>query len=160
MSILRRLGVPFVAALVAAAIATAVAPVRPPAVASGSPTADLKPLVNSHEFMEHVVAGTFELVKNGLRNKPPDARAWRSVRDASLLLGESGNLLLIRKPDDVDPSEWSRLSIGLREAGDALTRTAKAKDFEASRAAYSVLVRSCNECHTKYGDDGEPRIQP
>jgi hypothetical protein len=161
MNLLRRLGVPFAAALLAALIATSVAPIRPTIGGSrGAVQHELKPLVDTHEFMEHVIEGTFATLKAGLTEKPADAKAWRSVRDASLLLGESGNLLMIRKPDDADAADWSKLSIALRESGDDLSKAAKAKDYDASRKAYLVLVHACNTCHTKYGDDGEPKIVP
>jgi hypothetical protein len=120
----------------------------------------LKPLVDVHELMEHIVEGGFESVKGGLRDRPADAKVWRSIRDSSLLLGECGNLLLMRKPDQANESEWNNLSIALRQAGDSLTKAAKDKDYDASRRAYAALVQTCNQCHTKYGDDGEPRIEP
>ena len=161
MNLLRRLGVPLAAAMLAALIPTALAPTWPMVRTSGAGEQhDLKPLVDTHEFMEHVVEGTFATLKKGLSEKPADENAWRSVRDTSLLLGESGNLLLIRKPDDADASDWSKLCIALRESGDTLSKTAKAKDYDASRQAYLALVHACNACHTKYGDDGEPKIVP
>ena len=161
MKLLRRLGVPFASALLAALIATALAPTRPLVRASGAAEQHhLKPLVDAHEFMEHVVEGTFATLKKGLSEKPNDSKAWRIVRDASLLLGESGNLLLFRKPDDADAADWSKLSIALRDSGDAVSKAAKAKDYDASRTAYLLLVHACNACHSKYGDDGEPKIMP
>jgi hypothetical protein len=161
MNLLRRLGVPFAAALLAALIATSIAPIRPTVGAGGARDGhDLTPLVDTHEFMEHVVEGTFATLKQGLSEKPADTKAWRTVRDTSLLLGESGNLLLIRKPDDADASHWSKLAIALRESGDTLSKAAKAKDYDASRKAYLALVHTCNACHSEYGDDGEPKIMP
>jgi cytochrome c556 len=161
MNLIRRFGVPFAAALLAALVAISVAPIHSTIGAGrGGIQHDLKPLVDTHEFMEHIVEGTFDMLKKGLSAKPADAKAWRSVRDMSLILGESGNLLLIRKPDDADAADWSKLAISLRESGDALSKAAKAKDYDATRKAYLVLVQSCNACHIKYGDDGEPKIMP
>jgi hypothetical protein len=165
VNLLRRLGIPLAAALIAATIATSVAPIRlsagSHAEAPVAPNDDaLKPLIDAHEFMEHVVTGTFDTVKKGLREKPSDARAWRAVRDSSLLLGESGNLLLIRKPAGADAAEWAKLSVALRESGDALAKAAKAKNYDACRTAYLAVVRSCNQCHVQHGDDGEPKIEP
>jgi hypothetical protein len=160
LNLLRRLGIPLAAALIAATIATSIAPIRLSAGSHAAPPSrnDLKPLVDVHEFMEHVVEGTFATVKNGLNDRPADAKAWRLVRDASLLLGESGNLLLIRKPEAADDAEWSKRAIALRESGDALGKAAKTRDYGASRKAYVTLVQACNQCHAKYGDDGEPKI--
>jgi hypothetical protein len=157
--------VPLIAALIAATIATSVAPVRlsagpempADAVADRS---QLRPLTDVHELMEHVVATAFENAKSGLAEKPADAKSWRAVRDVSLLLGETGNLLLIRKPDAADEAEWTKLSIAMREAGDALTNAAKAKDYDSSLRTYRALVQSCNQCHAVFGDDGEPKIEP
>ena len=161
MNLVRRLGVPLAAAMLAALIATALAPAWPTVRANGAGGQhDLKPLVSTHEFMEHVIEGTFATLKKGLSEKPADEQVWRSVRDTSLLLGECGNLLLIRTPDDADASDWSKLCIALRESGDIVSKAAKGKDYDASRSAYLELVHACNACHTKYGDDGEPKIVP
>jgi hypothetical protein len=154
------LSILLVAALVVTAIPASLTTTRPAAGPRASDASELKPLADVHEFMEHVVDGTFATVKNGLKERPVDAKAWRAVRDASLLLGECGNLLLIRKPDGADGAEWSKLSTALRESGDVLTKAAKSKDYDASRKALLALVESCNQCHVKYGDDGEPNIEP
>ena len=162
MQFVRRLRIPFAAAVIAAVIAAAVAPIRSTAQTHrpAENSLDLRPLANVHEFMEHVVEGNFATLKKALSEKPVDAQTWRSVRDTSLLLGESGNLLLIRKPDDANASDWSKRSIALRDAGDALSKAGKAKDHDASRRAYRLLVQACNDCHSKYGEDGEPKILP
>jgi cytochrome c556 len=161
MQFAQRFAIPFGAAIIASAIATAVVPLRLATAARPVPSAaELKPLVDTHELMEHVVEGAFKELKKGVSGPPADAATWRRVRDASLLLGESGNLLLIRKPDDADSGEWSRLSIAMRQAGDKMSKAAKAKNYDATRAAYGELVQSCNSCHAKYGDDGEPKIDP
>ncbi len=162
MQIVRRLGIPMCAALAAATIAVSISSARSPSRIAGEMTqqAALKPLVNVHELMEHVVEHPFTALKTGMKEKPADAKAWRSVRDTSLLLGETGNLLLMRKPEDADAKEWVSLCISLRDSGDALSRAAKAKDFDAGKKAYLVMVNSCNQCHAQYGDDGEPKIEP
>jgi hypothetical protein len=156
-----RWAIPLSLALIAAAFAVSVASFGSVTGSRPAPDqGDLKPLVDVHEFMEHIMEGAFAAVMQGLKDKPADANAWRAVRDASLLLGESGNLLLIRKPDGADSGEWSKLCLALRESGDTLTKAAKSKDYNASRGAYLAVVRSCNQCHTQFGDDGEPKIDP
>ncbi len=119
-----------------------------------------KPLVDVEQLMEHVVNPGFLAAKECLREKPADAKSWKAVQSASIILGESGNLLLFRKPADADMNEWTALSVELRDAGDRLIKAARAKDFDAAKTAYRAVVASCNKCHERFGDDGEPKIEP
>ena len=120
----------------------------------------LEPLVDVHDLMESVVGGAFEATKNGLGEKPADRKAWKRVYSMSVLLGESGNLLLFRKPEDADSNQWRTLAVGLRDKGQELMEAAKAKDYDTARKAYCRVVDSCNKCHEKFATDGEPKIEP
>ena len=119
-----------------------------------------EPLVDVHELMESVVGKAFEGAKKGLSEKPADRKAWSSVFSMSVLLGESGNLLLFRKPEDAEPKQWKALAVGLRDRGQDLIQATKAKDYDASKKAYTAVVEACNKCHTKFATDGEPKIEP
>jgi hypothetical protein len=118
------------------------------------------PLTDVHGLMEYVVEGNFEDLKAAVKERPADAKAWRRVYSLSTMLAESGNLLLMRKPDEANAKEWTSLSVGLRKSGGELMKAAKTKDFDATRRTYVAMVESCNQCHAKYGDDGEPKIMP
>ena len=161
MSIATRLGVAFA---VAGSLGLAVIIMPSSHVsASGASQADksgLEPLVDVHELMESVVGKAFEGAKKGLGEKPADRKAWGSVYSMSVLIGESGNLLLFRKPEDADAKQWNTLAVGLRDRGQELIQATKAKDYDSAKKAYRAVVDACNKCHTKFATDGEPKIEP
>ena len=106
MSLATRFGVACAVALVLL-LSVAVLP-SSPVSASAAGQADksgLEPLVDVHELMESVVGKVFEGAKKGLSEKPGDRKAWSGVYSYSVLIGESGNLLLFRRPEDADAKQ-------------------------------------------------------
>ena len=131
-----------------------------PAFRGGADQDDLKPLVDVEHLMESVVNPAFASVKKGLGEKPENRKSWKQIHSASIVIGESGNLLLFRKPEEADAKAWTSLSVGLREAADGLVKATRAQDYDASTKAYLAVVNACNKCHGKFGEDGEPKIEP
>ncbi|GEM_PF-6723681 len=119
----------------------------------------LAPTVDCHHLMEYIVEEAFDDLKEDLATEPANKKAWRGVLSSSVMLAETGNLLLIRRPDDADAREWTTLSIALRETGSEVMKAAKARDYAATKKAYAAMVASCNKCHTRF-TDGEPKIEP
>jgi len=52
------------------------------------------------------------------------------------------------------------MAVALRLTGSELAKVTKARDYSAAKKAYTSLVESCNNCHTKFAEDGEPKIEP
>ncbi len=121
---------------------------------------DLKPVVSVEQLMENVVKPSYEMVKNDLAAKPADRAAWKKIQSTSIVLGESGNLLLFRRPEDASAKDWNGFAVGLREAGAGLVQAARAQDYAAAKQSYLRMVNACNSCHKKFGDQGEPKIEP
>jgi hypothetical protein len=114
--------------------------------------------VNMHDFMEGMFQPSYRRLRVALATEPKDAAAWKAVRSDVLILAEGGNLLLARKPAK-DADEWVKHSVASRDAGAALLKAAKAKDFAATKKAYEVMLGHCNACHKKF-EEGKHMLAP
>ena len=85
-----------------------------------------------HEFMEYAFEPFFEQLKSSLAAPPPDKKAWVPVKANSLVLAESGNLLMLRGPAD-HRAEWNHLAAELRKQGQTLYQSAKKRNFETTK---------------------------
>jgi hypothetical protein len=159
MSIARRLGVSVVAfgSVLGSLVLLASGAPAPPGIDEED---GIKPLVDVHHLMEDVVGSAFGAAKKGLSKEPADTATWKNVRSMGLIIGESGNLLLGRAPEEVETKAWTAMAVKLREAGDELYKTAKKKDYAAASKAYINLVDACNKCHVRFNEEGEPKIEP
>lgn len=111
-----------------------------------------------HEFMEYAFEPFFKQLKASLQGPPADKKAWVPVKANALVLAESGNLLMLRGPDE-NKAEWNRLSAELRDQGKMLYQAAKKREFEPTKTNYMKLVTKCNACHEKFAD-GEHMQKP
>lgn len=80
---------------------------------------------------------------------PRDEAAWDAVRHAAVVVGESGNLLLI-PPRAVDEEEWRRYARGMTAAAREALRAATARDTVGVFNAGAALYESCTACHARY----------
>ena len=87
---------------------------------------------------------------------PRDDKEWMAVQRASILLAESGNVLMMRGRAR-DQGEWLKSARMLVDAGAAAYKAARAKDANALRALDAPLNASCVSCHTQYRPNVHPR---
>jgi hypothetical protein len=86
-----------------------------------------------------------------LRDKPKEAEAWTFARGQALLIGETGNLLMMRPPRNANGQDiWMSNAVELRDGGANLARLLAAKDYAKSRAALANLANVCNHCHQAF----------
>ncbi|KAA5541427.1 cytochrome c [Roseiconus nitratireducens] len=111
-----------------------------------------------HEYMEYVNQPAFQRLKPAMASEPAGNQAWKTIKSESLVLAESGNLLLIRKPED-DADDWQKHSVQTRDAAAELYRAAKSKDYGAARKHYESMVQHCNACHQQFAG-GDPQLKP
>jgi cytochrome c553 len=137
------------ALLLAVAPATPQAPQRPAPPSRGAPP-KLEPVAETRLIMEGLAQSNFRGAERLLRQKPADAETWAFLRGQALLLGETGNLLLMRPPKNAGESAWMERATDLRTAATRLARTAGESDFERSRAAFVELAAACNRCHERF----------
>jgi hypothetical protein len=83
--------------------------------------------------------------------RPKEAEAWTFARGQALLLGEMGNLLLMRPPKTKAGEEsWLTHAADLRESATAVARSAAAKDYVQARTALAGVANACNRCHQSF----------
>jgi hypothetical protein len=114
--------------------------------------------VNMHDFMEGFFQAPYRRLKVTMAAEPKDAAAWKAIRSDALILAEGGNLLLLRKPPK-DADEWAKYSVASRDAGAALVKAAKAKDYPVAKKAYETMLGHCNACHKKF-EEGKHILAP
>jgi len=90
------------------------------------------------------------------RGGPKDVKEWMAVQRSAVVLGESGNLLLVRGPRD--QSEWTKSARMLVDAGLAAYKAARARDANALLAVDAPLNAACIACHKQYRPNVHPRV--
>ena len=129
--------------------------------ATTQPTAaeEVVPVEDSmHEFMEYVFQPTYKRLKVSMAAAPADNNGWNAVKSDALILAESCNLLLGRKPDN-DGDDWVKHAIASKNAGAELYQAARAKNYEAASTSYRKMLDNCNACHRQL-EDGKHILQP
>jgi hypothetical protein len=130
--------------------------VRPP---STRPTTPVRPagfvprfaaLAETRLLMEGLANANYRSLQRLLKEKPADAETWTFVRGQALLIGETGNLLLLRPPRNSGRDTWMKLAMAMRDRAADLARKAAAQDFEGSKTSLANLTTSCNNCHQTF----------
>jgi hypothetical protein len=80
---------------------------------------------------------------------PRDAAEWKEAENASLLLAETTNILLI-PGRRVNEQTWSDAVAGVRVTALKLAASARKKDQNAFMEAGSELNDACYACHKRY----------
>lgn len=114
-------------------------------------TPKLEPVAETKLVMNGLAAPNLRGLGKLLREKPTEAEAWNFARGQALLIGETGNLLLMRPPRTPNGQEaWIKHAVNLRDTAAALARSLAAKDYARSRAGLASLANVCNHCHQAF----------
>jgi hypothetical protein len=81
--------------------------------------------------------------------QPQTDEEWTAVRNAAVLLAESGNLLMMERRA-VDQGDWIGWSQALVDAGEAAMQAADARDPDAIFDAGAAVYETCSGCHQTY----------
>lgn len=111
-----------------------------------------------HEFMEYMYQPAFLRLKASMAAAPSDNMGWKAIKTDSLILAEANNLLLERGPQE-DSADWKAHAVRVREAGAELYGAAKAKEYDASHAAFLKMLERCNACHKQFAE-GKHQLSP
>ena len=83
--------------------------------------------------------------------------SWTAVEDSGYALAEAANLLMIPgracsngKPAPVANADWAKFVAGLRDAGMAAVKAAKAKNQDAMLDVSDKMTTACSACHDVY----------
>ena len=90
---------------------------------------------------------------------PQTNEEWIAVRNAAVVVGESGNLLMLERRAK-DQGDWIGWSLDLVDAGKAAMVAAEARDPEALFAAGGAIYEACLGCHENYWVQGSGNVMP
>jgi hypothetical protein len=111
----------------------------------------LEPVAETKLLMEGIADPNTRALGKLLAAKPKEAEAWTFARGQALLLGELGNLLMMRPPKTKAGEEsWMTHAAELRDSATALARSAAAKDYVQARTALAGVANACNRCHQSF----------
>lgn len=115
------------------------------------PTPKLEPVAETKLIMDGLADPNLRGLGKILRDKPKEAEAWGFARGQALLIGETGNLLMMRPPRTPAGQEtWMANAMDLRDSGANLARLLASKDYTKSRAALANVANVCNHCHQAF----------
>ena len=97
-----------------------------------------------------------DLLLSIARGGPRDDKEWMAIQRSAVLLGESGNVLMMRGRAR-DQGAWITDAKMLVETGAAAYRAARAKDVTALTALEAPINNSCVSCHKQYRPNVHPR---
>jgi len=114
-------------------------------------TPRLEPVAETKLLMEGIANPNTKALGKLLLAKPKDAEGWAFIRGQALLLGEMGNLLMIRPPRTKAGEEtWIVDAAELRTNATALAKAAAAKDYLQARKSLASVANVCNRCHQSF----------
>jgi hypothetical protein len=83
--------------------------------------------------------------------RPKTDEQWTAVRNAAMVVAESGNLLMMA-PRAKDGDEWMKSAQALIETGNAAVAAAEKKDADQLFTVGGEIYGACTNCHVKYID--------
>tara|TARA_B100001146_G_scaffold20927_1_gene16005 strand:- start:7269 stop:7742 length:474 start_codon:yes stop_codon:yes gene_type:complete len=91
--------------------------------------------------------------KNGIVEFAPSTdEEWQAVRNAAMVIAESGNLLMMEGRIQ-GGAEWTALSSALIEVGQQALEAAEAENATAVFDAGAEVYYACSNCHATYAPD-------
>lgn len=145
-TLLALLALLLLAAVGAVNFGAAAPPPAPPRAAAPK----LDAVAETKLLMDGIIVPNFRGLERSLQQKPATDDAWTFARGQALLVGESGNLLMLRPPHNPGEADWMDRSTDLRTAAVRLARACADHDFDRSRAAVGEVAAACNRCHQTF----------
>ncbi len=108
------------------------------------------PIAESKLLMEAIAEPNLRRLEKLLSEKPPTPEAWKFARGQALLIGETGNLLMVRPPRTQGQIDWLKLAAELRDSASNVAKQISAEDYAGSRSALVNLAGTCNKCHETF----------
>ena len=118
-----------------------------------------KVVANADQLMDGVLTPAAEtywgsvstvITHEGIQeNFPRTDEEWERVWAAAVTLTESGNLLMMRPPQQ-NQAEWQRFSADLIDRGVEAIRAAEARDPDQILEAGERVYYACVQCHERF----------
>ena len=90
------------------------------------------------------------------RGGPKTNAEWASLERSAVLLGESGNVLMMRG-HALDQGDWLKQAKTIVDAGAAASKAVRAKDSAGLTAVGDQINASCTNCHRQYRKNVHPQ---
>ncbi len=128
------------------------------ACSGGAQPPPFKPIVDTKALMASVIdpqadiiwaaVGTIITAAGEENIRPKTEEEWMAVRNAAVVVAESGNLLMMvpRAKDE----EWMRISQAMIDTAAKAMRAAEAKNADQVFVVGGDLYAVCTNCHAKY----------
>lgn len=129
-----------------------------PATAAPKNAPRLVPVAENKLLMEGMTYANFLGLEKVLKSTEVDNETWGFARGQAILIAESGNLLMIRPPNNPNQDTWMKAAGEMRDSASQLAKLVAAHDLPRSRTALVELSRKCNACHQSFRV--ETRIKP
>ncbi len=121
--------------------------------AAESDAAGVVSVISTDELMDVLFDPLIEDLRLALVEEPKGRRALKAVYNPASAIAETHNLLFSRDDEDyMETPEWAALSIAGRDASKMLGDAVMAQDYPRTKAAFVVLVKSCNDCHVQFDE--------
>jgi hypothetical protein len=109
----------------------------------------------SQVMVSMVYPAANEILLSVARGGPQTDKEWETLGRSAVLLGESGNVLMIRG-HALDQGNWMKESRTLVDAGAAASKAIRAKDAAGLTAVSDQINASCVNCHKQYRRNVHP----
>ncbi len=129
------------------------------AAQSSSTVAGPDPVATVKQIQEAMISPSSDTIFNVGRAAPSSDEEWAVVRNAAVILAESGNLFMLdgrAKDGDL----WMELSTELVAAGAEALAAADDRDVAGVLQAGNRIAAACEACHQPYRDGGRAMGPP
>ena len=106
---------------------------------------------NVKQLMRAMVAPSSNALFDVPRQVPKDDAEWAFIENSAVILGESGNLLMIGGRSQ-QTQVWMETSQALVDAGRFALQAAEARDLDALADVGNRIVDACETCHNRHWD--------
>ncbi len=135
-----------------AALLFGCAPDTPPAVRMANVKQLMTAVIEPAAEVYWDAVGTIIDEHGTLEFAPSSAAEWQAVRNAAVVMAESGDLLMMESRA-IDQGAWTALSRAMSEAGGLALEAAEAEDTDAVFDAGAEVYFACSACHTAYAPE-------
>src|SRR5262245_63663126 len=128
---------------------------------SGPEAPPFKPIADVKQLMQGAIDPSADVIweatgtiisKDGvLERRPKNQEEWDAVRNAAIILTESGNLLMMN-PRAKDGDAWMKRSQEMIDTGQAAWKAAEAKNVDQLFTIGGDIYEACSHCHQQYMD--------
>jgi cytochrome c556 len=101
------------------------------------------------EVMQTMTIPASDAIFSAASDKPKDAEGWLELRKNTVMLRESGELLMTGARAK-DKAAWMDMARALVTEAQATLKAIDAKDGDALAQAGDDVYATCDTCHTKY----------